>query len=127
MKEDIIGAIERLSKAQYDIGYATLYSQEEQDEDIKILIKGYKQLEEENEIYKEELKKIDKALNLEEGTAAPYRNEIIESFKKGIESLKEIIDNSVTKSKIKEIIEWWKKEGYVYGTEKLLSELQKLI
>lgn len=44
MEEDIKGAIERLSKAQNDIWYATLYSQEEQDEDIKILIKGYREL-----------------------------------------------------------------------------------
>lgn len=45
MEEDIKGAIERLSKAQNDIWYATLYSQEEQDEDIKLLIKGYRELE----------------------------------------------------------------------------------
>lgn len=45
MEEDIKGAIERLSKVQNDIWYATLYSQEEQNEDIKLLIKGYKELE----------------------------------------------------------------------------------
>lgn len=75
------------------------------EEAIKNLLRRYNQLKEENEIYKEELKKIDKALNLEEGTAAPYRNDIIESLKRGIESLKKIIDNSIPKSKVKEKIE----------------------
>ena len=45
MEEDIREAIERLNLAQNDIRYATLYSQEEQDKDIQILIKAYKELE----------------------------------------------------------------------------------
>lgn len=54
MEEDILGAIERLSKAQNDIWYATLYSQEEQDEDIKILIKEYKNLQQIEQEHKKE-------------------------------------------------------------------------
>ena len=77
-------------------------------EDLKSLenlLTRYKQLEEENKIYKEELKKIDKALNLEEGTLAPNRNVIIESLNGGISLLNKIIDDSIPKSKVKEKIE----------------------
>lgn len=62
------------------------------------LLKAYKEL-------KEELKKIDEVLNIEEGTAMPSRKCIIESLKGGIALLNKIVDNSIPKSKIKEKIE----------------------
>ena len=77
---------------------------------IEHLIKAYKELEEKNEICKEELEKIDKVLNLEAGRAAPYRYEIIESLQRGITQLKKIIDNSIPVSLVEEKIEEIQKE-----------------
>ena len=67
MEEDIEGAIERLSKTQYDIWYATLYSQEEQDEDIKLLLEQYKDLKRANsDLQGEQEQLYDKIDKLEE-------------------------------------------------------------
>lgn len=62
------------------------------------ILKAYKEL-------KEELKKIDEVLNIEEGTAMPSRKCIIESLKGGIALLNKIVDNSIPKSKAREKIE----------------------
>ena len=77
-------------------------------------------------IYKEELKKIDKALNLEPGRVAPYRHEIIESFKTGITQLKKIIDNSIPKSKIEEIRDKAEVMDY-YTLPDVIEDLNKLL
>lgn len=67
------------------------------------------ELEEEKEIYKNELKKIDKALNVKVGTAMPTSSDIIESMKKSVTQYKMIVENSIPKSKIRDKIEEYKK------------------
>lgn len=90
---------------------------------LRNLINRNKELEEENEIYKEELEKIDKVLNLEAGRAAPYRYEIIESLQRGIIQLKKIIDNSIPVSLVEEKIEELNKEER--GLQDSISEEER--
>lgn len=123
MEEDIKILEEFLTKT--DVDYAEYFNctksliPDTVEIAIKNILSSYKQLEEENKIYKEELNKIDKALNLEEGTLAPNRNIIIESLKKGIEqlnkkineyekTLKKLQKETIWKSKVKEKIEEYK-------------------
>lgn len=49
-------AIERLTKAQNDIWYATLYSQEQQDEDIKTILNLIEKKDKEINILERRLK-----------------------------------------------------------------------
>lgn len=92
---------------------------------IENLINRNKELEEENEIYKEELEKIDKVLNLEAGRAAPYRYEIIESLQRGITQLKKIIDNSIPVSLVEETIEELNRKIKYEDNEKVIIWLHK--
>ena len=100
MEENIKEAIERLNLAQNDIGYATLYSQEEQDKDIQTLIKGYRELEE----------YIFVAPNLDEITAVKYSHIQKDTYFRGRAEEQQkaeqiIYENYIPKSKIKEKIE----------------------
>lgn len=52
-------AIERLTKAQNDIWYATLYSQEEQDKDIQTVLNLIQKQQEEIEILKRDFEIVD--------------------------------------------------------------------
>lgn len=113
MKEDIEGAIERLSKANSDIWYATLYSQEEQDKDIEILIKGYKELEKKNEewqrAYQEEKDKQFELLR--ENKQLEKDNEQLEAIKN--EAIRRYNFETIPKSKAQELLkkyELYKKE-----------------
>ena len=45
MSKEVEEAMERLERAQNDICYATLYSQEEQDKDIETVLNYIKELE----------------------------------------------------------------------------------
>lgn len=72
MEKDIKGAIERLTRANNDIWYATLYSQEEQDKDIEILLKEYRQLQQiekehqkENGELRKKVKELEEAISKE--------------------------------------------------------------
>lgn len=49
MSKEVEEAMERLERAQNDICYATLYSQEEQDKDIETVLNYIKELEKERD------------------------------------------------------------------------------
>ncbi len=102
--EDIIKQFKNNREIFYNIN-------EKEIKTLENLLNRNKELEEENEIYKEELEKIDKVLNLEAGRAAPYRYEIIESLQRIITQLKKIIDNSIPVSLVEEKIEELKEKG----------------
>lgn len=91
---------------------------------VENLINRNKEIEEENEIYKEELEKIDKVLNLEAGRAAPYRYEIIESLQRGITQLKKIIDNSIPVSLVEEKLEKEKLPNIIVGGRRNAKTLE---
>ena len=64
---------------------------------------GYvRELEEEKEIYKNELKKVDKALNVKVGIAMPTSSDIIESMKRSVTQYKMIAENSIPKQVIRD-------------------------
>ena len=100
MEEDIREAIERLNLAQNDIGYATLYSQEEQDRDIQILIKEYRELDEMTAV---------KYLSIQRD--AYFRGRAEEQQR--AEQI--IYENYIPKSKIKEKIEELKLPNIIVG------------
>lgn len=64
---------------------------------------------EELEIYKNEFKKVNKALNLEEGTIAPYTSDVIESLKRCVTQFQNDALNNIPKQKIRDKIEEWDK------------------
>ena len=82
-------AIERLTKAQADIWYATLYSQEEQDEDIKIVLNLIKQLQEEKVQANERCKQLESK-----------EQKIKKKLEEKIEMLEDVLDLCETDGKI---------------------------
>lgn len=72
---------------------------------LQTVLNELERLQEENEILKEELEKIDKTLNIEVGTNAPYRNDIIEGLKKCVTQFKKKLDDSIPKQVIRDKIQ----------------------
>ena len=73
-KEEIKKAKERIQNSLNDICFATLYSQEQNDEDEKTLLQYIRQLEQENKQYKTNLKKVHNRFDNEEETLADLLN-----------------------------------------------------
>lgn len=60
-------------------------------------------------------------------TCAQIINDCCIVNKKDIETVLNHIENSIPKEKVKDIIRKWKEKDYVYGSDHLIKNLQKLL
>ena len=115
MSKEVDEAIDALKQDIYNLkDFLTDTEKEKWQQTIDTVLNYIEELE----IYKDELKKVNKALNLEEGTIAPYTSDIIESLKRCVTQFQNDALNSIPKQKIRDKIEELEEEDLeIYDTD----------
>lgn len=116
-KEEIAKAKERISKSLNDVLFSTLYSQEENEEDERILLAYIEQLETENH----SLKIISKAEIEQREQLESKEQKLIDKLEEDIRKSNEIINDQEYKYIDEVIDEEWAKRKYAEEILKFLK------